>query len=201
MPTRRYASTAHPRTAHRGHTSGRPATAPSVARRVERAQRGWTGVFGCDVAGARRRSHHGHRRTASHERAGARRVRCAYPRSSLVRRRRIGGAQDRTVAVGAAGDGAPRPAGTLKVSVTEYVPTAYVQVQGGVMLIAASGHVIGRARVAPPGAVKVVGVREAPARGSSSRRPMLRVSSGSCRRLSRNRSPASTSAATASRST
>jgi cell division protein FtsQ len=55
--------------------------------------------------------------------------------------------------------------GTLKVSVTEYVPSAYVVVSGGVMLIAANGHVIGRARVAPPGTVKVVGVRRAPGAG------------------------------------
>jgi cell division protein FtsQ len=55
--------------------------------------------------------------------------------------------------------------GTLDVAVKEYVPVAYVRVTGGVMLIAANGHVIARGAAAPPHTVEVRGVRRAPNAG------------------------------------
>ena len=55
--------------------------------------------------------------------------------------------------------------GTLKITVDEYVPAAYVRVPGGVMLVAATGHVIARARLAPAHSVEVRGVRHAPGAG------------------------------------
>jgi cell division protein FtsQ len=55
--------------------------------------------------------------------------------------------------------------GTLDVAVKEYVPAAYVRVTGGVMLIAANGHVIARAVAPPPHTVEVRGVRRAPNAG------------------------------------
>src|SRR5262249_38815041 len=55
--------------------------------------------------------------------------------------------------------------GTLRITVSEYTPVAYVPVIGGVMLVAANGHVIARAGVAPVGAVEIRGVRSAPAAG------------------------------------
>jgi cell division protein FtsQ len=54
---------------------------------------------------------------------------------------------------------------TLKISVVEYTPAAYVPVAGGVMLVAANGHVITRATVVPPHVVQVRGIREPPAAG------------------------------------
>ena len=62
--------------------------------------------------------------------------------------------------------------GTLEITVAEYTPAAYVRVPGGVMLVAANGHVIARRRTAPADAVEVRGVRRAPERRwSCSRRP------------------------------
>ncbi len=55
--------------------------------------------------------------------------------------------------------------GTLRVRVTEYAPVAYARVPGGVMLVAANGHVIARAGAAPPNTVEIRGVRSAPAVG------------------------------------
>jgi cell division protein FtsQ len=55
--------------------------------------------------------------------------------------------------------------GTLRITITEYVPAAYVRVTGGVMLIAANGRVIARAADAPAGAVEILGVRRAPTPG------------------------------------
>jgi cell division protein FtsQ len=55
---------------------------------------------------------------------------------------------------------------TLKISVVEYTPAAYVPVAGGVMLVAANGHVITRAATAPPHVVQVRGVRQPPAAGA-----------------------------------
>jgi cell division protein FtsQ len=52
--------------------------------------------------------------------------------------------------------------GTLKISVVEYTAAAYVRVSGGVILVAANGHVIARAHAAPAGAVEVRGVRRPP---------------------------------------
>jgi cell division protein FtsQ len=57
--------------------------------------------------------------------------------------------------------------GTLRITVTEYAPVAYVRVTGGVMLIAANGHVIARAIDAPAGAVEIRGVRHVPAAGAT----------------------------------
>lgn len=57
--------------------------------------------------------------------------------------------------------------GTLRVSVTEYAPVAYVKnPAGGVGLIAPDGRVIARAATAPRGAVEIVGLRRVPAAGS-----------------------------------
>jgi cell division protein FtsQ len=55
--------------------------------------------------------------------------------------------------------------GTLKITVSEYIPAVYVRVVGGVMLVAASGHVIAPAKAAPPHSVEVRGVRRPPAVG------------------------------------
>jgi cell division protein FtsQ len=55
--------------------------------------------------------------------------------------------------------------GTLKITVAEYAPAAYVRTVGGVMLVAANGHVIARAAGAPTGTVEVRGVRRVPAPG------------------------------------
>ncbi len=55
--------------------------------------------------------------------------------------------------------------GTLKITVHEYTPVAYVRVAGAVLLVAANGHVITRASAVPPHAVEVRGVRDAPAVG------------------------------------
>ncbi len=52
--------------------------------------------------------------------------------------------------------------GTLRITIVEYRPVAYVRVAGGVMLVAANGHVIDRAATPPPHTVEVVGVRRAP---------------------------------------
>ncbi len=54
---------------------------------------------------------------------------------------------------------------TLRITVDEYTPAAYVRVAGGVMLVAANGHVITRATAVPPHTVEVLGVRSAPAPG------------------------------------
>ncbi|HEV7525349.1 MAG TPA: FtsQ-type POTRA domain-containing protein [Acidimicrobiia bacterium] len=56
--------------------------------------------------------------------------------------------------------------GTLKISIREYTPTAYVRVAGGVVLVASNGHVIARAKAPTPSAVEVRGVRQAPAIGA-----------------------------------
>lgn len=55
--------------------------------------------------------------------------------------------------------------GTLAITVVEYTPVAYVRVPGGVMLVAANGHVIERTKTAPPHTVEVRGVRLAPSAG------------------------------------
>lgn len=55
--------------------------------------------------------------------------------------------------------------GTLKIDVTEYKPAAFVRIKGGVMLVAASGHVIAPSRTAPARTVEVRGVRRAPGPG------------------------------------
>jgi cell division protein FtsQ len=55
--------------------------------------------------------------------------------------------------------------GTLRIAVSEYTPAAYVRVAGAVMLVAADGHVIGRAPDAPAGTVELRGVRGAYAAG------------------------------------
>ncbi len=53
--------------------------------------------------------------------------------------------------------------GTLRITITEYVPVAYVRVAAhSVVLIAADGHVVGRAAVAPRGTYEVRGVRALP---------------------------------------
>jgi cell division protein FtsQ len=54
---------------------------------------------------------------------------------------------------------------TLRINVSEYAPVAYVTVAGGVMLVAANGHVITRAAVVPAHTVQVLGVRQPPAAG------------------------------------
>jgi cell division protein FtsQ len=55
--------------------------------------------------------------------------------------------------------------GTLKITVVEYSPAAYLRVAGGVMLVAATGHVIALAHTAPAHTVEVRGVRHAPGAG------------------------------------
>src|SRR5262249_37776668 len=55
--------------------------------------------------------------------------------------------------------------GTLRITVTEYTPAAYVRIPGAVMLVAANGHVIARANSAPAGTVEIRGVRRAPEPG------------------------------------
>jgi len=55
--------------------------------------------------------------------------------------------------------------GTLQVTVKEYIPTAYVRVPGGVMLLAANGHAIARVAHVPAHTVEVRGVRRAPDAG------------------------------------
>jgi cell division protein FtsQ len=55
--------------------------------------------------------------------------------------------------------------GTLSITVAEYTPVAYVRMQSGVMLVAATGHVIAAARTAPARSVEVRGVRRAPGAG------------------------------------
>jgi cell division protein FtsQ len=55
--------------------------------------------------------------------------------------------------------------GTLRITVTEYAPAAFVRIPSGVMLIAANGHVIARAANPPAGTVEIRGVRRAPAAG------------------------------------
>ncbi len=56
--------------------------------------------------------------------------------------------------------------GTLAITIIEYSPVAYVRVPGGVMLVAANGHVIDRAPTPPPHTVEVRGVRLAPSAGN-----------------------------------
>jgi cell division protein FtsQ len=57
--------------------------------------------------------------------------------------------------------------GTLRVTITEYQPVAFVKVPtGGVGLIAPDGRVIARAATAPSGAVEILGLRRVPAVGS-----------------------------------
>ena len=55
--------------------------------------------------------------------------------------------------------------GTLKITVAEYTPAVYVRVAGGVVLVAASGHVIAPAKAPPARSVEVRGVRRAPSVG------------------------------------
>jgi cell division protein FtsQ len=56
--------------------------------------------------------------------------------------------------------------GTLKITVSEYTPAAFVRVAtGGVVLVAANGHVIAHANGAPAHTVEVRGVRQAPGVG------------------------------------
>ena len=55
--------------------------------------------------------------------------------------------------------------GTLKITIHEYTPAAFVRVAGGVVLVAANGHVIATAKSAPPHTVEVRGVRRAPGVG------------------------------------
>ncbi len=55
--------------------------------------------------------------------------------------------------------------GTLKITVKEYIPTAYVRVAGGVMLLAANGHAIARVARVPAHTIEVRGVRRAPDAG------------------------------------
>ena len=55
--------------------------------------------------------------------------------------------------------------GTLQITISEYAPTAYVRFAGGVVLVAASGHVIASAATAPPHTVEVRGVRRPPDAG------------------------------------
>lgn len=52
--------------------------------------------------------------------------------------------------------------GTLRITVGEYRPAAYVRFAGGVVLVAASGHVIAAAATAPSHTVEVRGVRRSP---------------------------------------
>lgn len=57
--------------------------------------------------------------------------------------------------------------GTLRVTVTEYVPTAFVRTGNGrVALVAPNGRVLAAAAAAPAGAVEIVGVRRVPAAGA-----------------------------------
>src|SRR5204862_6249298 len=57
--------------------------------------------------------------------------------------------------------------GTLRITVTEYVPTSYVRAPDGrVALIASTGRVIGIGRRVPAAAVEIRGVRVVPAVGS-----------------------------------
>lgn len=56
--------------------------------------------------------------------------------------------------------------GTLSIVVTEYTPTAYVPAPGGVLLVAADGHVIASAPAASKGLVAITGIRRLPAVGS-----------------------------------
>jgi len=55
--------------------------------------------------------------------------------------------------------------GTLKITIDEYAPAAFVRVAGGVVLVAANGHVIASAKSAPAHTVEVRGVRQAPGVG------------------------------------
>jgi cell division protein FtsQ len=57
--------------------------------------------------------------------------------------------------------------GTLRITVTEYTPAAFVRVPGAVMLVAANGHVIARANNPPAGTVEIRGIRRAPAAGET----------------------------------
>jgi cell division protein FtsQ len=57
--------------------------------------------------------------------------------------------------------------GTLRITVTEYTPVAYVRVAGALMLIAGNGRVIARASGAPARAVEIRGIRRAPAAGDT----------------------------------
>jgi cell division protein FtsQ len=52
--------------------------------------------------------------------------------------------------------------GTLRVTITEYTPVAYVRVGDAVMLVAANGHVIARVPRVRAGAVEIRGIRRAP---------------------------------------
>jgi cell division protein FtsQ len=57
--------------------------------------------------------------------------------------------------------------GTLKITVTEHRPAAFVRVPtGGIALVAADGAVIARANEVPTGAVEITGVRRVPPVGS-----------------------------------
>ena len=55
--------------------------------------------------------------------------------------------------------------GTLKITIAEYTPAVFVRVAGGVMLVAASGHVIAPVKAAPAHTVEVRGVRRPPVAG------------------------------------
>ena len=55
--------------------------------------------------------------------------------------------------------------GTVSITIHEYVPSAYLRVPGGVMLVASNGHVIDQAAVPPAGTVQVIGIRMAPSAG------------------------------------
>ncbi len=58
--------------------------------------------------------------------------------------------------------------GTLRVTVKEYTPAAFVRVPGhGVVLIARNGHVFATAKTPPLGAVEIRGVRRAPKIGEA----------------------------------
>jgi cell division protein FtsQ len=57
--------------------------------------------------------------------------------------------------------------GTLRITITEYQPVAFVQIPTGeVGLVAPDGRVIARAAAAPAGAVEILGLRRVPAVGS-----------------------------------
>ncbi len=56
--------------------------------------------------------------------------------------------------------------GTLRVEVTEHRPAAFIRrAEGGVLLVASGGAVLGEAEVPPSGTVEITGVRRLPAPG------------------------------------
>jgi cell division protein FtsQ len=58
--------------------------------------------------------------------------------------------------------------GTVRVTVKEYTPAAFIRVPGhGVVLVARNGRVFAAEKTAPPGAVEIRGVRRAPKVGES----------------------------------